>query len=329
MSPISLRRGRVTGILERAPGLVRLHVDGLPCIAYPRLTGPVALEDDVVINAQATALGLGSGGFDLLAVNLTRGLRRPPEPGAHVMKLPYTPLQTAVVHAEEGRTLARSLEGMPVVCCSLHSQVVPVCAALGADVRMAYVQVAGGALPVSLSDAVRTLRRAGLIDVTVAAGACVDGDVACVSTASALAWAHSEGYEAVVCSVGPGIVGTGGSLGHGALAVAEALNVAGKLGGRPVVAPRVSTADSRVRHRHVSHHTLEALSLAVVAHAIAWPRGLEVPEELREVELVDVDGWREECASLPLETMGRGPDDDPWFFAAAYAAGRLARAWIA
>jgi hypothetical protein len=23
--------------------------------------------------------------------------------------------------------------------------------------------------------------------------------------------------------------------------------------------------------------------------------------------------------------MGRGPDDDPWFFAAAFAAGRLAR----
>ena len=48
---------------------------------------------------------------------------------------------------------------MPVVCCSLHSQVVPVCAALS-GVAVAYVQVAGGALPVSLSDAVRVLRSA-------------------------------------------------------------------------------------------------------------------------------------------------------------------------
>jgi hypothetical protein len=40
---------------------------------------------------------------------------------------------------------------------------------------------------------------------------------------------------------------------------------------------------------------------------------------------VDVGGWREACAGLPLQHMGRGPDDDPWFFAAAYAAGRLAR----
>jgi len=42
-------------------------------------------------------------------------------------------------------------------------------------------------------------------------------------------------------------------------------------------------------------------------------------------EDVDVSGWREACAGLPLAHMGRGPDDDPWFFAAAYAAGRLAR----
>jgi len=54
---------------------------------------------------------------------------------------------------EEDGSLAPSLDGMPVVCCSVHSQVVPVCAAL-AGVRVAYVQLAGGALQVALSDAV-------------------------------------------------------------------------------------------------------------------------------------------------------------------------------
>ena len=68
------------------------------------------------------------------------------------MKLPYTPGQLAARHAEEDGELAESLDGMPVVCCSLHSQVVPVCAALAGS-RVAYVQLAGGALPVSLSDA--------------------------------------------------------------------------------------------------------------------------------------------------------------------------------
>ena len=36
-------------------------------------------------------------------------------------------------------------------------------------------------------------------------------------------------------------------------------------------------------------------------------------------------GWREACEGLPLSHMGRGPDDDPAFFAAAFAAGKLAR----
>jgi len=37
------------------------------------------------------------------------------------------------------------------------------------------------------------------------------------------------------------------------------------------------------------------------------------------------EGWREACAGLPLSHMGRAPDEDPSFFAAAFAAGRLAR----
>src|SRR4051794_1586778 len=192
---LTLRRGRVTAVVSRVEGLARLEVDGAPCIAYPRLTGPVALGDDVLVNVQARELELGSGGFDVLYANLTRGLGLSAEVGAHVMKLPYTPGQFATRHAEEDGHLAESLEGMPVVCCSLHSQVVPVCAAL-AGLRVAYVQLPGGALPVSLSDSVRAL---GLVSVAV--GACVDGDIACVSTASALAWAKTQGFDVAVCSI--------------------------------------------------------------------------------------------------------------------------------
>jgi hypothetical protein len=76
-----------------------------------------------------------------------------------------------------------------------------------AGVRVAYVQVPGGALPVSLSDAVRELGRRGLVEASIAVGACVDGDVACVSMTSALAFCGAEGFDAVVCSIGPGIVG--------------------------------------------------------------------------------------------------------------------------
>ena len=323
---LSLRRGTVTAVVERVDGLVRLEVDGRPCIAYPRLTGPVALGDEVIVNVQGLELALGSGGFDILHANLTRGLGRTARAGAHVMKLPYTPLQHAVEHAEErnGGGPAR-LDGTPVVCCSLHSQVAAVCAGLGRELRVAYVQLPGGSLPVSLSDALRALRAAGHLGTTVAVGPCLDGDVACVSAASALLWCAREGFDAVVCSIGPGVVGTASRYGHGGVAAAEAANAAGALGGAAVLAPRLSSADPRERHRGVSHHTLAALELCLGEVAVAWPRGLDAPAELGPVEHVDVDGWEGACTGLPLSHMGRGPGEEPWFFAAAFAAGRLAR----
>ena len=324
---LSLRRGTVTAVTERLDGLVRLEVDERPCIAYPRLTGPVALGDEVVVNVQALELGLGSGGFDLVYVNLTRGLDLPAEPGAHVMKLPYTPLQHAVRHAEEEIELLDDLAGMPVVCCSLHSQVAPACAGLGRGPRIGYVQLPGGALPVSLSDTVRALRGHDLVEVTIGVGPCFDGDVACVSTASALAWAAEQGFDAVVCAVGPGIVGTASPWGHGGLAAAEAVVAARSLGGKAVLAVRYSGADVRDRHRGLSHHTRAVLTLVGKAE-VGWPSGLEQPEGLGPVNEIDVSGWEEACAGLPLSHMGRGPAEDPSFFAAAFAAGRLARALL-
>jgi Protein of unknown function (DUF3866) len=324
---LSLRRGAVTAITERLEGLVRLEVDGRPCIAYPRLTGPVALGDDVVVNVQAVELGLGSGGFDVLCVNLTRGLDLPSAPGAHVMKLPYTPLQHAVLHAEEKSSGADALRGLPVVCCQLHSQVAPAAAGLGDGLRVAYVQIPGGALPVSFSDTVRALKSRELIGESVAVGACTDADVACVSTASALLWAVEEAYDAAICSIGPGIIGTGSHWGHGGLAAAEVLTTARLLGGNPVLAVRYSGADARERHRGLSHHTRSVLELAGDA-VTAWPEDLEVPEGLEGAQLVDVSEWRDACEGLPLAHMGRGPADDPSFFAAAFAAGRLARSLV-
>jgi hypothetical protein len=308
--PISLRRGRVTAIRERHDAFVRLEVEGVACVAYPTVTGPIALEDEVLVNVQARELELGSGGFDVVYANLTRGLDLAAEEGAHVMVLPYTPLQHARIHEEEAGERAIALDGMPVVCCSLHSQVAPVCAALE-GLRVAYVQLAGGALPVSLSDTVRGLREHGLLASTAAVAPCLDGDTQCVSAGSALLWAR-VGHEVAVCSVGPGIVGTGTRFGHGGLAAAEAASAALSLGGSPVVAQRVSAADERERHRGRSHHTDAVLALVRGDVVVAQP----------------ADGWREACGGLPLSHMGRGPDEDPDFFAAAFGAGLAARALL-
>lgn len=327
--PLSLRWGTVSVVTQRLPELIRCEVDGVPCIAYPRQTGTVEEGDIVIVNGQARALELGSGGFDIVYANLTRGLSLDPAAGAHVMALPYTPGQAASRTVEEDGAQAASLDGMPVVCCGLHSQLAPVCAGIGGGRRIAYVQLGGGALPVSLSDAVRALKARGLLEIAVAVAPCHDGDAQAVTTAAALAWAKAQAFDAVVCGIGPGIVGTASTLGHGGIAVADAANAAAALRGRAVVAVRFSDGDSRSRHQGVSHHTRSAVTLCLGAREIAWPAGLALPDWQERVVEVDVDGWGEACAVLPLDHMGRGPADDPWFFAAAFAAGRLARRYIA
>ena len=98
------------------------------------------------------------------------------------------------------------------------------------------------------------------------------------------------------------------------MAAAVAIAAARALGGRPVLAVRVSEGDARERHRGVSHHSEAVLSLSGDAAVVASE--------------ADASGWREACDGLTLSHMGRGPDDDPAFFAAAYAAGVRARSLL-
>jgi hypothetical protein len=326
---LTLRWGTVTAVTLRLDELIRCTVDGNECVAYPRQTGAVEVGDTVLVNTQAQDLQLGSGGFDVLYANMTRGLGLLPPPSAHVMTLPYTTGQSAATCVEEHDRLVDDLGGMPVVCCGLHSQLAPVVAGIGAGVRVAYTQLAGGALPVSLSDTVRTLKMRQLLETAISVSPCIDGDVQALTIPSALTWAKARGFDVVVCGIGPGIVGTGSAFGHGGIAVAEAANAAAALGGRAIVAVRYSGADSRERHRGVSHHTRSALRLMLGSRAVTWPFGLGLEAGLGAVVEIEVEGWQAACSGIPLRHMGRGPEEDPWFFASAFAAGRHARALLA
>jgi hypothetical protein len=104
-----------------------------------------------------------------------------------------------------------------------------------------------------------------------------------------------------------------------------------------VFAPRLSSADPRDRHRGVSHHTRCILGrLLLTSVAIAAPGDIPgaLLDDLRglagrtcsTVEPVGVPYYEHECAAggLALRSMGRGPADDPLYFAGAAAAGALA-----
>ena len=149
---LKLRRGTVASV-EAADGrIARVTVEleggseSRPAVAYPRLTGPVEVGDDVIVNVEAADLGLGSGGFDVVHCNLTRGLDRRGRRGAHVMKLNYTSLQHAVQPMEEGSDEIPPAEGIPVAVLALHGQLPCAAFALTAHApgaRVGYVQTSG------------------------------------------------------------------------------------------------------------------------------------------------------------------------------------------
>src|SRR5258707_2209161 len=69
-------------------------------IADTSLVGPCRAGDEVVVNVEAQDLGLGSGGFDVVHVNLTPGLQAPRAGDRDVMKLNHTSLQHTGSQAE-------------------------------------------------------------------------------------------------------------------------------------------------------------------------------------------------------------------------------------
>lgn len=317
----SFRTGEVTELLETRPGLQRITVDGERAYVLTQLIGEVAVGDRVVVNTTAVELGLGTGGWHVVHWNLSR--EHWSEPGAgHIMKLRYTSLQVDTGAGEEDAELPTSLERIPVVACGLHSQV-PIVAVvvkhLRPQARIAYVMTDGGSLPIALSDTVHELRTRGLLDLTITAGHAFGGDVEAVNVHSALALAAHHGADVVVAAIGPGVVGTGTRLGHTGLDVVTTVDAAAALGGTPIVAVRFSEADERERHQGPSHHTMTVVELAARQLVVPSPEDLDVP---------DVDALLED-AGLRVTSMGRGPREDPAFFAWTAAAGVAAADLVA
>jgi hypothetical protein len=338
VSALALRRGTVSSVEEPGP-LTRLTVqvngEQRPAISYERMTGPVEVGDDVVVNVAGRDLGLGSGGFDIVHVNLTRGLQGTGIDGAHVMKLNYSSLQHAVHPVEEragGGDTEQPLHDLPlrkpVAVISLHGQL-PCVAWSAAQVRpgvkVGFVQTAGGALPGSLSDVVRDLLDRELLCGQVTAAPAFDGEHEAISAPGAIHAALTElGWDACIAGPGPGILGSATALGHGGLAGLDTAHAALSLGCPTVVVPRMSSGDARPRHQGLSHHTATVLELLLRPALVAVPAGALVSlpgeHEARAAE-VDLDGYA--ASQLPARTMGRSIEEDELFFRAALAGGAV------
>ena len=365
---IRIEKGIVAAIVrDSANGRELLvEVNGELERAYQEPAFGVAAEvgDCVLLNTTAVRLGLGTGGVHF--VIHVEGKEVAPEPTApspgHIMKLRYTPLQTAI-HAVEEQDHpmhermrdAESLEGTPVVICELHSMVPGVVMSLhheltkeAADTqapsscRVAYVMTDGAALPMNFSKTVAKLKELGLLVGTVTVGHAYGGDLEAVNLYSGLLAAkHVLEADCIIVAMGPGIVGTGTRFGHTGIEVGQVVNAVHTLEGEAIVVPRISFADKRERHQGISHHTLTALGKVALAKAVIplpnlqdeeaayiWRQlstaGLHTKHHLAGLSGKSIlDGAAR--YQVPLMTMGRTMEQDPAFFLATGAAGE----WVA
>jgi hypothetical protein len=357
--------GTVTALRGQWKGAVELTVARrgataaeVPALAYTDLMAAPAIGDRVLLNVAALERGLGTGGYALVIAVLDAAGRvtaQPPQPSGHLVKARYLPLQAMVAGADEQGSEhhelladADSIDGMPVIVADLHSALAPILLAIEYDrpgTRVVYVMSDQGALPLAFSRSVAELRAGGLLAGTVTVGQAFGGDLEAVTLHSGLLAARMAlDAELVVVTQGPGNLGTGTRWGFSGVNAGEAINAAAVLGGRPVGTLRISGADSRERHRGISHHSLTAYgrvalrqadiavpdlagdgSPAMVELASAVAAGVQQLSQHRLVT-VDLIGLRTVLAASPirLSSMGRGLDDDPAYFLAAAAAGRHA-----
>jgi hypothetical protein len=338
---LKLRRALIVG---EDPLTIELDGERRAAWADTALLGEMREGDEVVVNVEALDLGLGSGGFDVVHVNLTRGLEGAGQDGEHVMKLNYTSLQHAVAPTELPVRLIPDMRGksalegsggpVPVLVLPLHGHLAPAswaAAQVTAGLRVGYVQTAGGALPGALSRDVAELRERGLLCGHITAAPSYGGEHEAISVAGALdAAARKLEWDAIIAGPGPGIIGSDSRLGHGGMAALDTAHASLALGLPTLLSPRLSGADPRERHRPVSHHTLTVMQLLLAGVEVPVPSSEPVPIAV----LATAAGWRHrlheapvdlqgyEASELPARTMGRTFREDPLFFAAALASGR-------
>jgi len=352
---IRWRVGEVVSTGREWSGALELEtaVEGaiLPALAYPVLVGRPELGDTVILNTSALSLDLGTGGYALVVAVPSRLPGDSAGPG-HLVKGRYLPTQATVLGVDEQdsphhQTLrdAESLDGMPVVIADLHSAVPAVLAGIRLDyprAKVAYLMTDGGALVAWFSRTVSEL--ADDLVGTVTVGQALGGDLEAVTVHTGLLAArHVLGADIAIVAQGPGNLGTGTTWGFSGVVAGDAVNAVAVLEGLPVGALRISDADPRSRHRGVSHHSLTTFGrVALAGLDLAVPEGL--PRELRvrveddlaaqpdrnRIVYVSDRGLLDALAASPvtLSTMGRGLDEDPWYFLAGAAAGRHAASLI-
>lgn len=330
--------------------LVEVENDFQKALNYNKITGNAKVGDKVLLNTNAVYLNLGTGGHHFVICNYSNTNGEFTTASGHIIKLRYTPIQLKCLTVEEPQSPYHqiiqgkdNIEGMKVLIAPLHSMLSPAVHVLKhyrKDLKISYIMTDSACLPIVYSKTVKALKNQQLLDYTITCGQAFGGDFESVNVYTALIAARyiCKSNMAVIAP-GPGVVGTGTMLGFSGIEEGHIIDAVNTLKGVPVIIPRISFADSRERHKGISHHTLTILSKISYSSAfIGIPilqeekrniitrqiidNGIDKKHRIKYVKEQTLDIL--ERRNVSVKTMGKGIDQDPDFFKAVGAAATLA-----
>jgi hypothetical protein len=348
---IEIRKAQVKSIIKSDEFVqeISLVIDhpNKKAINYPKITGTLKVGDRVMVNTTACTLNLGTGGFHYIMANFN-GEKHSLSGMGHGMKLKYTPNQINVLFSEEEKSSLHSkfyhelnLKGRLVFIAELHSMLMPLCGhikyRLGRRARISCIITDYGALPVWMSKNIDILKSKGLLDRVISLGNAFGGDHECINIYTALQLsANILNSDAIIITMGPGIMGTGTPYGFSGLELGFYLDFCYIQGANVFYVPRISFSDMRHRHYGLSHHFINTLKILVnnrvpiVLPNMDSKKIRYLMSQLREADLVFKhpiiirDGKKIsnslERYELKPTTMGRSFEEDPEFF---YAQGAI------
>ncbi|MEW5922058.1 MAG: DUF3866 family protein [Bacillota bacterium] len=349
---INIEKGTVERVLwaEEKMQCLEVKVGGKKekAINYLQLSGSASPGNGVILNTTAVRLGLGSGGYHFVIANTAANPFS--AHSGHIMKMRYTPLQLKLMTWEERGGDKNHYNGnkypglhIPVVIGELHSMIAPFARTLkliNRKRKIVYIMSDSASLPLPFSSTIRILKEEGVLEGTITSGQAFGGDLETVNIYTALLAAREEfRADVVMITPGPGVVGTATRYGFSGIEQGEHVERVHKLGGIPLVIPRISFADPRSRHKGISHHTLTALGeLTTKSCFLPLPacsrnkmriffKQLAAGGLLEKHKIVIISGDRFlrylEKACAGCQTMGRNLRADPVFFAAVVASACL------
>lgn len=347
---LNLERGKVIEVLYWDEKIQILEVESSDkslrekAINYISETGICRMGDMIVMNTVGKRLGLGTGGYNFIYLNLSGeldGLRLLDRKDGHIIKMKYTGSQTRVKAVEEcieNRGIFNMENGIPqrpVIFAILHSMVSPLVKSikyLKSDAIISCIYTYGGAMNSNNSFTLKRLRDEGLINGVITAGECYGGDYESINIISGILFGLCRlASDILIVCCGPGVAGSSTYCGFSTFDFIGSIYTAKMLGLYPVLVPRASMADMRERHLGLSMQSIAILKMLDFSVHFPVYRDLKDLESFNYifnqlrlngimdkhiVEFIEAESVKNIIADTAEDTrvMGRDYRSDPCFF---------------